>query len=77
MFSTIIRHIRSLIQIRRFNVPDGCATFASKGRVPKRSTGLVEQPIQLLCGMTEESIHPIKLLLAAISESDATFIPLL
>ena len=43
-------------------------TYVSKGRVPMRSTGSVEQPIELLYGLTYWSIHPISLLLVATLE---------
>ena len=39
-------------------------TYASKGRVPNRSTGSVEQPIEILSELTNyKSIYPIALLL--------------
>ena len=43
-------------------------TYVSKGRVPMRSTGSVEQPIELLSGLTYYSICPINLSLVATLE---------
>ena len=43
-------------------------TFVSKGRVPMRSTGSVEQPIELLSGLTNLSKYPINFSLVATLE---------
>ena len=43
-------------------------TFVSKGRAPMRSTGSVEQPFELLSGLTYYSICPINLSLVATLE---------
>ena len=43
-------------------------TFVSKGRVPMRSTGSVEQPIELLSGLTYLSKYPFNLSLVATLE---------
>ena len=43
-------------------------TYVSKGRVPMRSTGSVEQPIELFSGLTYSSICPINLSLVATLE---------
>ena len=49
-------------------------TSVSKRRVPKRSTGLVEQPIELLSGLTYSSMHPVSLLLVATLELTLQFL---
>ena len=43
-------------------------TFVLKGRVPMRSTGSVEQPIELLSGLTYLSKYPFNLSLVATLE---------
>ena len=43
-------------------------TSVSKRRVPMRSTGLVQQPIELSSGLTYSSIYPIALPLMATLE---------
>ena len=43
-------------------------TYVSKERIPMRSTGSVEQPIELLSALTYQSIYPINLSLVATLE---------
>ena len=64
--------INDLPQVSKFNATlfadDVNVTYVSNGRAPMRSTGSVEQPIELLSGLTYLSIHPVSLLLVATLE---------
>ena len=71
MLATALQRLK-IAQGKASATPTSCLltieTSVSKGRVPMRETGLVEQPIELFFGLTEEPMYSIALSLVATLE---------